>query len=91
MAKKKVRKGKKKQSQSPVQSAAAAEVIATSRSKMGRPPPDHPGRQAGIPKKITSVDQLKDEYSYVLKDLRLIFAIAAVMFLILFGLNLVLG
>ena len=90
MAKKKVRKGKKKQAQAPVQSASAAEVVASSRSKLGERRRVTQA-QTGIPKKITSIDQLKDEYAYVLKDLRLIFAIAAVMFLILFGLNLFLG
>lgn len=44
----------------------------------------------GLSRKINSVDELREEYAYVIKDLRLIFAIAALMFLILFVLNFVL-
>ena len=89
MSKKKVRKAKR-QSSSPKESDRAAEIVATSQEGR-RERRRVTAKQTGIPKKINSVDQLRDEYAYVLKDLRLIFAIAAVMFLILFGLNIFLS
>ena len=44
----------------------------------------------GLARKINNVAELREEYAYVIKDLRLIFIIAALMFLILFVLNFVL-
>ena len=88
MSKKKVRRAKK-QSSAPKETDRAAEIVAS--SQVNRREKRRVRLQTGIPKKITSVDQLQGEYAYVLKDLRLIFAIAAVMFLILFGLNIFLG
>ncbi len=37
-----------------------------------------------------STDQLREEYAYVLKDLRRVFILAAIMFALLIGLNLIL-
>ena len=44
------------------------------------------GRKSRQPQEVT-IDDLKSEYSYVLKDLRRIFILAGVMFLLLIAAN----
>ena len=50
-------------------------------------PRSTPARRSARRLKKVPVEQLKEEYSYVIKDLRLIFGIAIVMFVLLIGAN----
>ncbi len=42
---------------------------------------------SGVPRSAKTVDDLREEYSYVIRDLRLIFIIAVLMFALLIALN----
>ena len=42
------------------------------------------------PRRISTAEELEEEYAYVLRDLRHILILAAVMFALLIGLNLIL-
>ena len=50
-------------------------------------PRSTPARRSARRLKKVSVEELKEEYSYVIKDLRLIFGLAIVMFVLLIGAN----
>lgn len=58
---------------------------ATAGSRRAGPRRDSPGRQA------VTIEELKEEYAYVARDLRRVFILAAAMFTLLILLNLAFG
>jgi hypothetical protein len=86
---KKVRRSKNNGPE-PVQAVKSNSEIAAQVQSNSRRDRRQVAINTGLSRKINSVDELREEYAYVIKDLRLIFAIAALMFLILFVMNFVL-
>lgn len=50
-----------------------------------------PARKNANEPKLSTEEQLKQEYAYVLRDLRWVFVLAGIMFALLIALNLFLG
>ena len=83
MAKKK-KKRQKTASASSKEKAVPTQNVVSSEKKIGRAK-----KNTGGIKRRVSVEQFRQEYAYVLKDLRTIFILAAIMFALLIAINLI--
>lgn len=80
---KKVRRVRQKQAAKP-----KTETPKTTTSR--KPSRRRAGQTAEPAKKLSATEQFQQEYAYVLRDLRLVFILAGIMFALLIALNLIL-